>query len=175
MKQVKCYYNDDYIVSDNGDIVRVKGHMVSGNPLKQRLRDDGYQDVNLRVNGKSKSMLTHIVVQCSFNNREYDNKTHEIDHIDDDKSNCKLSNLQLLTKVDNMRKAVKVRDSHKNKELPFGIHEQTLRDYEYYNVEVSNKGKRIRKCFNKKHPNALEKALEYLEQAEIELGIRKPN
>lgn len=42
-------------------------------------------------------------------------------------------------------------------------------------VRIQNHNIKILKCFNKKYSNALEQALLYLEEAEIKLGIRKPN
>lgn len=63
----------------------------------------GYLRVGLRKNSKQKHYYVHILMAMSFLN--YDNKM-EVNHIDHNKHNNALSNLEMVTKQENMTKAV---------------------------------------------------------------------
>ena len=100
---------------------------------------------------------------------DYDSTIYEVNHKDENKYNNHISNLELITGVENIRYSTPKRD------LPYGLYECKKGNYEYYMVRIQNHNTKILKCFNKKYSNALEQALLYLEEAEIKLGIRKPN
>ena len=67
----------------------------------------GYVEVHLSKNGKAKPHRVHKLVMEAFT--DYRSKGYalyqEIDHIDGDKTNNALSNLQVVTHKENMRKA----------------------------------------------------------------------
>lgn len=150
--------------------MRIKGtnaHKSKFNKVKPfRLRDDGYCDIQFCKNYKQTTYLVHKIVYKSFYG-DYDELLYEINHIDENRSNNKLSNLELLTRVENIRYSTEKRD------LPHGLYECNLRGYEYYVVDVRNKNIRFTKSFNKKNSNALEQALLFLEESEYKLGIKQ--
>ena len=67
----------------------------------------GYVQVHLSKNGKAKSERVHRLVMEAFT--DYRSKGYvqyqEIDHIDGDKTNNALSNLQIVSHTENMRRA----------------------------------------------------------------------
>lgn len=68
---------------------------VKGRVLKQRLRLDGYMDVSFQVNGKQFHLLVHrLVATCFISNP---NNLPQINHIDCNRSNNIVSNLEWCT------------------------------------------------------------------------------
>lgn len=110
-----CYiYPDSYTVSDSG-IIKGKDRLVKnsrndslkiykGRILKQYI-NNGYAYVRLSKKGKSKSFAVHRIVLFSFN-KEAD-KTLEVNHIDANKLNNSLSNLEAVTGKENVQHAIK--------------------------------------------------------------------
>ena len=78
---------------------------VSEKILKQTLNINKYLMVSLNKNGIKKNVKVHLLVAESFLNHKTDN-THKIvvDHIDNDKTNNKLENIQLITNRENCSK-----------------------------------------------------------------------
>lgn len=95
-KDIKNYENL-YQVSNFGNIKSVDkfdciGRNIKGKLLKQRLRKDGYLDINLTKNKKSKKYLIHtLVANCFLENK---NNYKEINHKDENKTNNNVSNLE---------------------------------------------------------------------------------
>ena len=78
--------------------------------LKQRLvSQGGYKQVSLYTNGtkKPKQLLVHRLVYQNFVGEIPDGM--QIDHIDNDKHNNEVENLQVLSATDNMKKAWDIR------------------------------------------------------------------
>jgi len=95
------WYEWLYQVSNLGRVKSLKRWL-----LKTHNRKDGYIGVWLYKNNRDKKYLLHRIVYMSFNNLSLDNyNPYEktcVCHIDDNPSNCKLSNLFLWTHKDNM-------------------------------------------------------------------------
>ena len=102
-----------YEVSNMGQ-VRIKEHTITfmrQGKLSVRLCKDhlikphdnglGYQQVNIVVNGQNKAILVHRLVMDSFN-PEYDEALTDIDHLNSDRMDNRLINLQRLTHPDNL-------------------------------------------------------------------------
>lgn len=108
MEQWKCIteYNSLYKISDLGNVVRVK----TGRVLKQQKNLRGYLFVNLSMNGKFKPRYIHQLVAEYFLGHIHDNKT-VVDHIDNNKQNNTLSNLQIITQRENISKDIKGKTS----------------------------------------------------------------
>lgn len=97
-------YEGKYEVSSEG---RVRSLIAKNAPLimRQNLRKDGYLQVQLKVNQQPKNRLVHTLVDEAFNgNRQPD---REVNHIDGDKKNNRLSNLERLNRKENVRHAFK--------------------------------------------------------------------
>lgn len=85
-----------YQVSSNGVVKNNKGKILS-----QNLQNSGYLLVHLNSNNKRKAILIHRLVMITFNN---ETPKEQVDHIDFDKTNNKLSNLKWVSRSENMRK-----------------------------------------------------------------------
>lgn len=86
---------DGYQFHDNGEIYSEKRTRF----LKQRLRKDGYKDVWLSNNGKSCIFLSHrIICKAFFGDFPI---SIDVNHKDGNRSNNRLSNLELCTRSEN--------------------------------------------------------------------------
>ena len=97
-KKIEGY--DDYLIRGNGDVYSLKGKK----PRKLKLGNHykGYLIVQLWKNGKRKDINVHRLVAQAFipNPCGFDT----VDHIDGNKKNNCISNLQWLSRGDNVRK-----------------------------------------------------------------------
>lgn len=93
----------DYIISVYGEVYDIKRKKF----LTVHTTDRGYSFVILRKNGKEYTKKLHrLVGQTFISNPE--NKP-EINHKDGYKGNCRLTNLEWATRLENMRHASKMR------------------------------------------------------------------
>ena len=113
---------EGYYVSQEGDIITVKvkggqGRINFDNPRYHSVKidKDGYREVCLSTlidgNHKRKYKRLHRLIWETFNGDIPNNLT--IDHIDNNKQNNNINNLQLLTRGDNTSKANKKRIGEK--------------------------------------------------------------
>lgn len=81
----------DRVVTDkNGRKIHIKGHV-----LKQYLNKNGYMRVQFRLNGKTINLLVHrIVATCFIPNP---NNYPQVNHIDCDRTNNRVDNLEWCT------------------------------------------------------------------------------
>ena len=89
-------YEGDYRISNTGKIYSIKRNRM----LKQSNQPDGYYRVRLCFNGVVKSFLVHRLVATTF----ISNPTGllEVNHIDEDKSNNSIINLEWTSRKDNV-------------------------------------------------------------------------
>ena len=125
-----------YVVHSDGRIKKKDG---SGY-MRTYSTDKGYLLLELTVNGKRKRTSIHRLIWEAFNGPIPDGLT--IDHIDNDKTNNRLDNLQLLTNAENNSKGHQIftkseleqiryhreelRWTYKNIADKFGVHENTI-------------------------------------------------
>ena len=88
-----------YKIYTNGDLYRISGNML----VKPHILKQGYLRVNTRNNGVQKKYLVHRLVAEAFLDNPYNKDT--VDHIDGNKLNNNLTNLQWMTNGDNKRKS----------------------------------------------------------------------
>lgn len=94
-------YNNDYFITEDGDVISVKrGKKIL---LKKRVNSRGYYYVNLRKNGKYKSICIHRLVGIYF--VENNNGFNVLNHIDGNKLNNRYDNLEWRDQVHNMKEA----------------------------------------------------------------------
>lgn len=102
-------YEDSYCVSEFGRVFskdRFQGNrVIKSKEMSLVSNGTGYLQVTLNRNYKRKKIYIHRLVWETF--KSPIPKGYEIDHIDSDKSNNKLSNLQLFTRKENMAKCLK--------------------------------------------------------------------
>lgn len=100
----------DYIVYDNAEVVS-KGRWIEQKhrkifwkekKLEPTVNNSGYYILSIRKNGEQYSRGLHQIVWEAFNGEIPEG--YEVDHIDNDPSNNNLSNLQLLTHEENLKK-----------------------------------------------------------------------
>jgi len=72
--------------------------------LSQKIKKSGYKGVRLYKNNVGKSFLTHQLMAITFLNHKPCGLKSVIDHIDNDKSNNKANNLQVITQRENASK-----------------------------------------------------------------------
>lgn len=85
---------DDYYASDQGRIKSVKWgktRIMKPGSIK------GYLITELRQNGKGKKYKVHQLIAMAFLGHQPCGQKWVVDHIDDNKSNNKLENLQVVT------------------------------------------------------------------------------
>lgn len=108
-------YEDIYEISNFGRVKSLKrtfwaSHhnetkMVCAEKILKGMVDKkGYVNVYLSKKGKSKRFRIHNLVWDHFGDKERDVQILVTDHIDEDKQNNNISNLQLLSNSDNVRK-----------------------------------------------------------------------
>ena len=88
----------DYIITSHGRVLSLKYDKM--NELNQRKIRNGYMLVNLHKNGKRYYKYVHRLVAQAFIPKP-ENKT-EVNHIDEDKTNNHVSNLEWLTHKQNL-------------------------------------------------------------------------
>jgi hypothetical protein len=109
-----------YQISDTGLVKSIRNyHRSSDIILKQDIDRDGYSLVCLSKNSKKKNYRIHRLVWDAFGKGERNGKKIIIDHIDENKGNNNISNLQLLTTRDNVTKYFKTQTRKYN--LPVGV------------------------------------------------------
>lgn len=93
----------EYMISDLGNMVNVKSGKKVGH-----IGQDGYWHFTGRVNGKVKDFKLHQLVYNAFGGGEYDGREIVIDHINRNRSDNRIENLQLLKFRDNVNKDIEV-------------------------------------------------------------------
>lgn len=102
-------YEGLYEVSDLGRVRSLPRATTKGRILKQHVSArNGYCHVSLSKNNDKKTRRVHILVLQTFSPVEkrygYD-KNYTIDHIDGDKTNNRLDNLEWCTQSENVKRA----------------------------------------------------------------------
>lgn len=98
--------NTDGIVRSLIEIVHLPngGRRVNATEFLQPAERGGYLHVNLYNNGERKTHRIHHLVWDTFGTKNRNGRKLVIDHIDNNKSNNSIENLQLLTAYQNIKK-----------------------------------------------------------------------
>jgi hypothetical protein len=123
-------YEDLYKVSNLGRVLSVRRDII----LKPGLIRD-YRSVVLCNHGKRVTMRVHQLIAVAFLNHKPSGMNKVVDHIDGNKENNKLSNLQILSHRGNIQKADRKNKSSKFTGVTFHKGRQMYRAY----VNVSKK------------------------------------
>ncbi len=102
-------YEGLYEASNHGRIRSIKRTSTSGRVLKQYIsKQNGYCYVSLCKNNVSTTKRVHKLVYAAFHGWEWGDKydkKHTIDHIDGNKTNNRLDNLDVCTQSENQIRA----------------------------------------------------------------------
>lgn len=98
-------YESRFLVSSRGEIKSLKSRTGSGKLRKLAISNKGYWTLGIKQNGKMKVVLVHrLLAQTFIKNPE--NKPC-VNHIDSNRLNNNLENLEWCTQSENMLHAVK--------------------------------------------------------------------
>ena len=94
-------YENLYQVSNLGNVKSLKRPGAKEKLLKGEIDQDGYIRITLMKNGKTKKYKAHRLVMMAFNNTN--DSSLQVNHIDGNKKNNKLENLEWCTASYNTR------------------------------------------------------------------------
>lgn len=94
----------EYIVSDEGKIYSTKniGRGKYHKEIKQRKNSDGYFCITVGTNGNRRTASVHRLIALAF--LPNPDGLEEVDHIDNNRENNNVCNLQWITSFDNKKK-----------------------------------------------------------------------
>lgn len=95
-------YEGLYQVSNVGQVRSLPRYGMKGKILKPALTHDGYLRVCLCKENKKKNFSVHRLVAAAFLPNE--EELPEVDHINNDKTDNRVANLQWISSVENYRK-----------------------------------------------------------------------
>lgn len=107
-KIVPAYGYPDYGVTENGEIIGKRGHVMVGST------NGGYHRVTLRKNRKSHNVNVGRLVYMSYTDQIIP-EGKEIDHINGDKLDNRVCNLACVTHSENMNNPITLRKLSKPK------------------------------------------------------------
>ena len=98
---------DDYLFTPDGKVFSLKTNKF----LKQQLNSNGYLGVNIEKPGVGRRFcLTHrLIAETFFSYLGKDNYFYEVNHIDGNKQNNNVYNLEWLTRKENLDHSKKLR------------------------------------------------------------------
>lgn len=92
--------------------------------LMHNISPMGYHRITLHKDGELKTFQIHLLVWDHFGNSPRNGFILQVDHADNDKNNCGIDNLQLLTSRENIVKYQKMRDNITSKYIGVSWHKQ---------------------------------------------------
>ena len=101
-------YDSKYSISNKGNVI---SHIGNEKQLSKLNHADGYLFVRLSLNNKTKTELIHRLVAEHFLDNQ--NNLLQVDHIDENKKNNNVENLQWITSKENTRKSQSVKVKQK--------------------------------------------------------------
>lgn len=101
-KKEKVIGYEEYMIDTDGVV-----YSKRGKPLKYSLNHKGYCIVNFLIDGKRKGFAIHTLVANQFILKT-DNKRCQVNHIDGDKQNNSVTNLEWVTPRENSQHSVNV-------------------------------------------------------------------
>ena len=110
-------YEGYYEVSNFGNVRSVSRNVMyedgrvyryRGTRIKQHNDGRGYPMVSFNVNGKKSSVRVHRMVAETFIDKPYSKEPLEVNHIDGNKENNRIDNLEWVTSSENTRKGYEI-------------------------------------------------------------------
>jgi hypothetical protein len=115
-KKIKEF--DNYEVSNYGNVRSINridnlGRIKQGKKLKKTKNKQGYEYVTLIKNGKKTNKTVHRLVAFTFLSNKNNNLV--VNHIDGNKENNNISNLEIITQKQNIKHAWDNKLSHRTR------------------------------------------------------------
>jgi hypothetical protein len=132
IKEIKGY-ESIYTINDKGEVYSVPRKGTKGGIIKQHITECGYLYVMLCKNMVTKRKTIHRLISEAF--IENENQKPQVNHIDGNKLNNKISNLEWCTVSENQIHAYKIglsvpRSGHRNGKAKLEKHQVIeIRDY----------------------------------------------
>lgn len=113
-------YEGYYQVSDKGNIKSLKRKVIKKNGIEVKINErilksydnsNGYLFVSLSKEGKTSNKYIHKLVAIVFLGHIPNGMVDVVDHIDGDKNNNNLTNLQVITTEGNILKGKKIKEA----------------------------------------------------------------
>lgn len=108
MKKVPLFCCNEYSVDDLGNV-----YSKFGKILKSSVNFRGYLIINIMVNGKRKGLSVHRAILESFSKPPF--KNAQVNHIDGNKQNNNLNNLEWCTAKENTQHSLYVLNNISNR------------------------------------------------------------
>ena len=97
---MKQFRDTDYYVTENGEVIGKRFNK----PMKPSINTNGYLKIDLRINNKKQTFSIHrLVAECYLDNPD---NIPMVEHIDDNKLNNHVSNLEWVTDRENKDRAI---------------------------------------------------------------------
>lgn len=125
----------DYQISNYGNVKSLK--FGKEKIMKQEIDKGNYRRIELFKNGKSKTFKVHRLVYFTFNPDS--DKSLEINHINEDKGDNRLENLELCTHIYNINYG-----THKEREIKTKRRKRIIKHYILYLNELKAYKKRLK-------------------------------
>lgn len=103
VRSLDRFYTTKHPRSLSGDHTLTRIH--KGKILSQINHNKGYLTVVLSKNGKTKSFLVHTLVAKAFIDSNLDRKYSVVDHINEDKKDNRVNNLQIISNRQNLARS----------------------------------------------------------------------
>jgi len=122
--------NSDYAINELGIVKNLK----TGNIIRPFLISN-YPAVNISVNGKRKTVYVHHICALVFLNYVAKRGLITINHIDQNKQNNRLDNLEIITH----RRNSALTYIHRNRELPTGVTKNPI-GIRLFKAQINHRG-----------------------------------
>ena len=96
----------DYLIYEDGTVIS----LLTGKFITKRVGPKGYYQINLCIDGKCKTFMFHRLIAQAF--LDNPNALPCVNHIDGNKLNNEISNLEWVTYSENTQHAIKTGLSH---------------------------------------------------------------
>lgn len=129
-------YEEFYEMTSTGRIRSLNYYGRKGNFHERKLgfNSNGYLSLNLSKEGKRKHFSIHVLLAMTFLEHDPNRYNFVVDHIDNDKLNNSLENLQVITQRENSTKDIK-------RKLPTGVKYDSRSSKNPYQSLIRIKGK----------------------------------
>ena len=134
-------YTGLYGVSNCGKIKSLPNSNYKSERILKPSLNKNYYHIRLVKNGKKETRTNHTLVWDAFGDKKRNGRKLQVDHIDNDKSNNHIDNLQILTQRENTSKSVLLNDKKSSKYVGVSWY-KSRNKWESY-IDINGKRKKL--------------------------------